>query len=257
MRTLPLLTLLLATTVVSPMANAQQLRQPPGQPSTLPSRGGPGTPTPITRFTPLQLDIHFDDASLFEIINDDETLRAELRLLSDGAGLFIGAWEVSEPGFSGFRPLSQIRIASAGRQMRKLISPVLPNARPGLYEVRFRPSSGMPTKAIRYSVVPNQSQDRPEVALLSPLPEGRILPKTPFRWSSVPGAATYQLQILGGRERLVAVDVDDTSAQLRPPALERLRDYVGPMNWRVIAVDGEGYVLGVAASQTIGSEPVQ
>ena len=243
----------LATLLLPPAAEAQQLRQPPDATDQVRSPDGRGLITPpVTEFTVLRSGVEFDGGSLFEIVERGETLRAQLRVLSDGAGIFTGTWEISDPEISGFRPLGRVRMPSAGRQMRRHISPVLPTTRPGLYELRFRPTSGAPTGAIRYSVVPAPAAYGGGFALLEPQPHVPLRPDTRFQWAPVVAAAAYQLQILGGRERLVAVDLTGTSTQLRPPAFARLRDHKGPLDWRVVAFDADGLVLSISESRPTG-----
>lgn len=244
MRSRHLVILVLTTALMGSPLAAQQLRQPP-------DANGRIAP-PITRFTPLRADIQFDDGSLFRVLTQRDTVRAELRVLGDGSGLLSGTWEISEPGISGFRPLARVRVPSAGRQLRVLVSPAMPVSRPGLYELRFRPASGAATRPIFYSVVPIPRDTGAEVVLLAPQPGLRILAETVFRWAPVAGATVYRLEILSAQTRLVAVDVTRETAHLHPRALARLRRQAGPLDWRVTAYDAQGRILGVSDSRATG-----
>jgi peroxiredoxin len=80
---------------------------------------------------------------------------------------------------------------------------------------------------------------RPDRAprLLSPLPNARVPYAVTFRWSGVPGAAAYAIQVSDKESFPAPLLVDETATELSYRADLRV---AGPLWWRVRALDSRG-----------------
>ncbi|HEU4529927.1 MAG TPA: hypothetical protein VFR59_02030 [Steroidobacteraceae bacterium] len=169
--------------------------------STLDSaRDGTAAQLQITR-----MELAFESGNRIEIADAGEQLTARLTVGYGGSGTLRGRWQIAEPGGGNrpfFRTIALVRETLAPVQRAVIDSPLLPTQVRGRYVLRFCLE---PTDAADEECADSSSsvQTLYEIAAQGGAAEIRTLqpnglaagPGTPFRWSEVTGAITYQLQI--------------------------------------------------------------
>lgn len=158
-----------------------------------------------TQLQVVRMELAFRSGNRIEIADPGSQLAARLTIGYGGSGTLRGRWQIAEPGGGSrpfFRTLALVRETLAPVQRAVIESPSLPTHARGRYVLRFcletpdaiaeecaDSSSSVQTL---YEVMAQESVA--EIPGLQPngLAAGA---QTPFRWSGVPGATTYQLQI--------------------------------------------------------------
>ncbi|MGM0632190.1 MAG: hypothetical protein ACQETO_03350 [Pseudomonadota bacterium] len=226
-----------------------------------------------------RISLLFDRASVTETIDMAETLRAEASIRYQGAGLINAVWEVAMPasiqGNPFFVPIARVRDYLAGTREVTLESPVLPSREAGIYRVRLRvlePSLDTDELLLTYRVTEQSVQQRQRVPTIDMAPPRQIRSideNTEFRWQPVQGSDVYRLEFYDQWPDGELPDgrVDDTmtqqagfalspstglmvngrqsSARLGRAVARRLRPGES-YYWRLVAIDGEGRVLGAS-----------
>ena len=220
--------------------------------------------------------LEFDTGNNTAIIERDADLRAALTVQHTGTGILRGRWQIAEPGSSEavpvFRTLALVNMQVRAGQRSRLRSPLLPTSRAGVYLLRFCVSGPDPAAAGEDAQCPDAAQvvhatyqvhAQPGFSVvrirgLAP-DRSRLDPAGLLRWSAVPGAATYQVQIFeftpraatdgeAPEPRFVAgllVPGDSAATPLGALARSRLdpeRRYL----WRVTAHDEAGVRIGMS-----------
>lgn len=153
----------------------------------------------------LRMELTFASGKRIELVEDGARLLARLTVGYGGSGTLRGRWQVAEPGGGStpfFRTLGLIRETFAPVQRAVLESPVLPTHARGRYVLRFcleAEDSAAEECADSSSSVQTfyEVADQDGVAEIRGLQPSGLAANagTAFRWTGVPGATTYQLQI--------------------------------------------------------------
>ena len=176
-----------------------------------------------------------------------------------GHGLLEGVWEIAGPMTSdqrpGWRTLAPIhRMLGAGGTVQ-LVSPDLPTATPGVYQLRLRlirPPVQSDTLMLRYQVTNAHTLldgVRP-IALSAPDEGARLRPNTRFRWQCLPGAHHYLLLLQAeddqpplGQAVRPACSAEQMDTTLSEGVWSRLRPHES-WHWWVEAIDAHGRPIG-------------
>jgi hypothetical protein len=220
--------------------------------------------------------LEFDTGNNTAIVERDTDLRAGLTVQHTGTGILRGRWQIAEPGSSEaipvFRNLALVNKQVRAGQRSHLRSPALPTARPGVYLLRFCVAGADPVIATDDAQCPNAGQvvhatyqvhaqagfSVTRIRGLAP-DRARLDSAGMLRWNTVPGAATYQVQIFEFAPRATTGDeppeprfvagmlVPGDAGATRLTALARSR--LSPERrylWRVTAHDEAGVTIGAS-----------
>ncbi len=217
----------------------------------------------------VRMELAFTSGNRIEIADPGSPLTARLTVGYGGSGTLRGRWQIAEPGGGNrpfFRTLALVRETLAPVQRAVIESPRLPTQVRGRYVLRFcletpdatdeeciDSSSSVQTL---YEITAHENVA--EIRSLQPngLAAG---PATPFRWSEVEGATTYQLQIFlpgtpasGALESVSESELQFVTGLLVPSGTsqtalsELVRSKLEPgrrYSWRVTAHDVDGRLL--------------
>jgi hypothetical protein len=239
----------------------------------------PITSSAAAGFAITRIALTFDNGAPVRIVGMKGTLHAQAEIRFNGTGLLQATWEVAGPtstaGEPFFRPLGSVRQYFAGGDKQTLSSPNLPAETSGLFLVRLRitdPAPDFEQPVIRYFVSSGRPGERvpvQPVALVGPPDRALLASDTQFIWEPVRGARAYQLQIYV-KQRLPGDSLPDLGGEpgvplpalpqgppvtglLVPGAQSRAslgaatRGHLPPGQtflWRVIAIGGDGSVVG-------------
>jgi hypothetical protein len=166
------------------------------------TRDGTTAQLQITR-----MELAFTSGNRIEIVDAGERLTARLTVAYGGSGTLRGRWQIAEPGGGNrpfFRTVALVRETLAPVQRAVIDSPLLPTQVRGRYVLRFCLEAADATQTQEECADSSSSvQTLYEIAAQESIAQiGSLQPNglaagaaTPFRWSEVPGATTYQLQI--------------------------------------------------------------
>ncbi|MGC3940897.1 hypothetical protein ACOTTU_24115 [Roseobacter sp. EG26] len=203
------------------------------------------------------IELRFEDASRFQVIDSGQDLTAQLALTTSGRGVLRGSWEVAGPVSrrgAGFRPIGRLQQFIAGPRSSTFVSPPLPSNAPGVYSVRFVPDQAPqrdvlePAIVLRYTVVSKRNAVENSIGLFAPKPGESLTRTTQFRWQTIQGTRTYRLEFFDfktGRTPpapVAAILSEDNHVQLRDFTFERITSS-GELYWRVVSLDSEGKEL--------------
>ncbi len=186
-----------------------------------------------------RMELAFASGNRIEIADPGSSLTARLTLGYGGSGTLRGRWQIAEPGGGNrpfFRTLALVREPLAPVQRAVIESPQLPTQARGRYVLRFcleTQEAGTEECVDSSSTV----QTLYEIAAYERVaeidgvqPNGLAAgPATPFRWSEVQGATTYQLQIfLPGTPAPGALLDGDSPANASPASASDPASASGP-----------------------------
>jgi hypothetical protein len=239
----------------------------------------PITSAAAAGFAITRIALTFDNGAPVRIVGTKETLHAQAEIRFTGTGLLQATWEVAGPtstaGEPFFRPLATVRQYLAGGDRQTLSGPNLPVETSGLFLVRLRiadPAPDFEQPVIRYFVTSGKPGERvpgQPVGLVAPPDRALLAADTQFIWEPVRGARAYQLQIYA-KQRLPGDTLPDLGgepsaplpalpqgppvtgllvpgAQSRASLSAATRGHLPPGRsflWRVIAIGGDGSVVG-------------
>jgi len=208
----------------------------------------------------LRMELEFESGRRIEVIERGAALDARLILSYTGGGTLRGRWQVADPGGGErpfFRTVSLVRENLAPTQRATIESPKLPTNLSGRYALRFcletaaenQPEECADSSAGVQSLYEVRMPDH-SASIHGLFPAGGDAgPGSVFRWSEVPGASIYQLQIMraaaGGSVEFVTGALVPGAApnailsQLTLSKLEPGQRY----RWRVTAHDVDGGLL--------------
>ncbi|MEO8062437.1 MAG: hypothetical protein ABI821_06795 [Pseudomonadota bacterium] len=208
----------------------------------------------------LRMELAFESGRRIEVVERGAALEARLTLSYSGGGTLRGRWQVADPGGGErpfFRTVSLVRENLSPTQRATLESPKLPTNLSGRYALRFcletaaanQPEECADSSAGVQSLYEVRVPDH-TVAITGLFPAGGDAgPGSVFRWSGVPGASIYQLQIMragagGNVEFVTGVLVPGAApnsilSQLALSKLEPGQRY----RWRITAHDVDGGLL--------------
>lgn len=193
------------------------------------------------------------------VVPQGAPLAARALMRYRGHGLLEGVWEIAGPLTGdqrpGWRTLASIhRMLGAGGTVQ-LVSPALPTAIPGAYQLRLRltrPPVQRDTLVLRYQVTNAHTLlggVRP-IALSAPDEGARLRPNTRFRWQCLPGVHHYLLLLQSdknqpplGQAVRPACSAEQMETTLREGVWSRLRPD-GKWHWWVEAIDEHGRSIG-------------
>ncbi len=213
-----------------------------------------------------RIQMQFNNGKRVTSLRTNGELQAEALLRYRGSGMLEYSWEIAAPPSTQSQPfftpmINRKQFVLAGSEI-KLQSPVLPNARNGLYLVRLRidnPNPGLPIPELRYTVI-SKSEDQPKTLLVGSPPQNAVLStETKFSWQAVAGAKVYQVEIFVG----LPDDSSPVTSELKRPitgtqvsANQQMLSFnsisLSHLNpgqnyyWRVIAVNPKGKVLAIS-----------
>jgi hypothetical protein len=213
-----------------------------------------------------RVQMQFSNGKQITTLAAGSDLQAEAILRYRGSGMLEYSWEIASPpstqGQAFFTPMnSRKQFVLAGSEI-KLLSPILPNNRNGLYFVRLKinkPSPSFELPTIRYTLLP-KAVSQPKNLLVGSPPQNAVLStETQFSWQAVDGAKVYQVEIfLGNPDATTPVAKHlkrpVTGAQI-PASKQQLAfnsvslSHLTPGKnyyWRVVAVDQRGKVLAIS-----------
>lgn len=225
--------------------------------------------------------LKFDDGAPLKVVDQGDSVSVQAEVSFNGTGLIRGVWEVADPattaGTPVFRPLRTVRQYLIAGDAKTLVSPGLPTHRTGLYLVRLRLTElelGFTLPEIRYFVSGRRPAAVPppaHIGLVKPAPSALLKPRQLFQWSAVKGSQAYQLEIYADAGPAIENSLPDLRggselAKPRVPAGQRpvtglvvsgkktktglspvSRRHLQPKQryvWRVLAIDGQGAVIG-------------
>ena len=246
----------------------------------------PITSSAAAAFAVTRVALSFDDGAPVRIVDPKARVHAQAEIRFNGTGLLQASWEVAGPtstaGEAFFRTLATVRQYFAGGDRLTLAGPDLPTETSGLYLVRLRitdPAPDFEQPVIRYFVSSGKAGERlPQqpLGLVAP-PNGAVLaPDTQFAWEPVRGARAYQIELYA-KPRLPGDALPDLGRDpdAAPPALPQgppltgllvpgaqsraslgaaSRGHLPPGQsflWRIIAIGGDGSVLGESAMREL------
>lgn len=205
-----------------------------------------------------RIELKFENAARTDVVQKGDTLRAVADVSFRSNGLLRGEWRLVDPTASlggqtsGRRVLQVVRqqLVSSGEGRTRIVSPLLPTDKNGLYFLSFSvedTDSTIDIPILRYFVLEGRDDVPPtNVSILAPANTAVINPETVFSWNAVPGAQAYQLEILetGGETPLTAklVPASDLKLLLSTLSFEDLSANT-LYDWRVRAL-ANGTVIG-------------
>jgi len=204
------------------------------------------------------VDVHFDDASLYRVVGAGAALTAVAKVTTTGRGRIEAVWQIQGPSGGGFRTLRRVTASAAGPRVISLESPPLPTDQPGQYRLRLAlggDGTGTDDPTITYVVGAGGAVTA--LALQAPAADAVLSAATRFEWTSVKGAVRYRVEFLaqGSAQVVAGVDVKTNVATIKPFTLARLDD--GAVTWRVTAYDAAGTVLAQSPARRIGGSFVK
>ncbi len=250
------------------------------------SIGGSGA----ANFGVTRLALEFDDGAVVRVVPLKSQLSAVANVNYNGSGMFIGYWEVADPGSTFGTPIfSQMQAVFqglGGDESVKFASQNLPTENQGLYKVRLHvtnPLPGFEPPVLYYYVgepkVGSAFSFMP-MTILNPPNQSYVDPVTQFVWQPVTGAGAYKIEIFAnpdaGSSNLPEIggansDLDPQqvrSALSRPPMAGMLvggnqtRTMLSPSTraklirhgsyyWRIQAIGTDGSTIGEAEVREI------
>lgn len=151
-----------------------------------------------------RIQLRFEPGSALRIVARDQPLQAWADLEYVGSGELVAQWEVAEPGSTSgapvFRPLARLRRQIEGGGRVSLRSPDLPTDRTGVFLVRLMsidPDPAFDEPVLRYYVAADADSILEPVGIIVREPANQALldDDTIFRWSPIPGARAYRLEL--------------------------------------------------------------
>jgi hypothetical protein len=242
----------------------------------------PLTSSSAAGFAITRVALTFDNGAPVRVVAAKETMHAQAEIRFNGTGLLQATWEVAGPASTAgepfFRPLSSVRQYLAGGDRQTLSSPNLPAETSGLFLVRLRitdPAPDFEQPVVRYFVSsgrPGERVPRQPVALVGPPDRALLASDTQFIWEPIRGARAYQLEIYA-KPRSLGDNLPELGREpdAPPPALPQgpplaglllpgaqsrgslggaTRGHLPPGQsflWRIIAIGGDGSVVGESA----------
>lgn len=240
------------------------------------------TSSALGNFNISAMSLSFEDGSVVQIIQPKHKLKARAVINYSGTGQLQAVWEVANPVSTAvkpvYRPLMVVRQYLTGGGKQIITSPELPADIMGLYLVRLRitqPTPGFTQPLLRYVVSkgkPGEQLPVVPIGLDMPASGTLLVPDTLFAWQPVHGARVYEIVFyaramtaidklpdLGGDSGPVSqtlpnsppaagiqISARQTRTVLSAATLSRLKP--GKIyQWRVIAIDEKGNVIGVSA----------
>lgn len=226
-----------------------------------------------------RVELSFDDDTRSRVLPKDEELRVVAEVKTSGVGLLNVQWEIASPattaGTPVFRPFALVRQGVGGGGRTVITSPPLPTAEEGTHLVRLRvmePDLDYTTPTLQYYVtakrVAGAAAARRDILLTGPRPGEPLSAETRFSWSAVPGSDAYQLLFFtapaGSAKEIPAKEIPadastlagvfvaggSTETTLEAATLEHL-PAGGRFLWKVIAIDGNGAIIGASAAREI------
>lgn len=221
-----------------------------------------------------RVELSFDDDTRSRVLPRGEELRVVAQVSTSGVGLLNVQWEVASAattaGTPVFRPLSLVRQGVGGGGRTVITSPPLPTAEEGTHLVRLRvmePDLAYTTPTLQYYVTAKRAAGAAaapqDILLTGPRPGAPLTAETRFSWSAVPGSDAYQLlfyaapaepaaPVSAGDDALAGVFVagGSTETVLEPVTLRHL-SAGGRFLWKVIAIDGNGAIIGASSAREI------
>ncbi|MEO8530249.1 MAG: hypothetical protein ABI459_03430 [Deltaproteobacteria bacterium] len=203
------------------------------------------------------VDLHFDDASLYRVIGSGAALTALAKVTTTGRGRLEAIWQLQGPS-GGFRTLRRVTLAAGGPRATSLESPPLPTDQPGQYRLKLvlgGDGAGSDDPVITYVV--GSGGAVAALALKTPAADAKLSAATRFEWTPITGAARYRVEFmaLGSSTVIAGVDVAASGATIKPFTLSRIDN--GAVTWRVTAYDAAGAVLAQSPHRRIGGTFVQ
>ncbi|MEH6633032.1 MAG: hypothetical protein V7776_19615 [Halopseudomonas aestusnigri] len=211
-----------------------------------------------------RIDLHFENDSRTDVIPKGDSRRAIADINFQSSGLLKGEWRIIDPtaslGSARGRVLQVVRqqVVSSGQGRTRIISPVLPTAKNGLYLLTFSVENAdgiSELPVLRYFVLEgagNAPEDN--LSTLSPGNGARITANTVFSWDNIPGALAYQIEIfLPGGTKIISGKVvpgNELKLQLSGFSLSNLTSGES-YDWRLRAFDKKGHVIGSSPRQLI------
>ena len=218
-----------------------------------------------------RVQMQFSNGKRVTSLSAESELQAEALLRYRGSGMIEYSWEIASPpstqGQIFYTPMvSRKQFVLAGSEI-KLQSPILPSSRNGLYFVRLKlnnPNPNFELPILRYTVVP-QTSEQPKSLLVGSPPQDAVLStKTQFSWQAVSDAKVYQVEVFLEQPNDTAYS---TKQLIRPvtgtqvPATKETLSFNAislahlrtgqTYYWRVIAVDQAGKVLAISKSRRL------
>ncbi|WP_157719131.1 hypothetical protein [Halopseudomonas salegens] len=209
-----------------------------------------------------RIDLTFEDASRTDVVGQRTELRAVADVSFRSSGVLQGEWRVIDPtaslGSGAGRVLQVVRqsLVSAGEGKVRVVSPLLPTERQGLYLLAFSvrdTSARMDIPILRYFVIDNSQPmpvaDLPELVVDQPRDNALLDHDTTFAWQPVSNAHAYQVEIFarGGSVPLSGklVPSADLSMALSNMTLDWLSSGTS-YQWQLRAFDSEGRVIAIS-----------
>jgi hypothetical protein len=219
----------------------------------------------------LRMELQFASGKRVEIAPRAASLVARLTLSYSGGGTLRGRWQVAEPGGGAnpfFRTVSLVRATLAPTQRATLESPRLPTQSSGRYALRFCLDAGganpdedcADSSAGVQTIYEVSAPAAAAITMLAPA-GGSAGPASIFRWTAVPGASLYQLQIMIARDGLEPQFVTGlllpgltAEAALSQLVISKLVPG-SRYRWRVTAHDANGGLLARSDSEEFVYRP--
>lgn len=237
-------------------------------------------------FSVSRLALAFDNGAPVRVLGMKESLQAVAEIGFSGSGLVQGVWEIAGPSSTSgqpvYRTLNPVRQYLTGGSQQTLRSPNLPTDSSGFYLVRFRltdPVPGFEQPVLRYFVSsgkPGEVLPVVPIGLVLPAHQSLLAPDDVFAWEPIRGARAYQLEVytaapqagdslpdLGGEATTKAPALPHTppvtgmlvpGSQTKTTLSASARTHLPPGGrylWRVLAIGGDGSVIGQSPAREI------
>ncbi|MFD2206531.1 hypothetical protein [Kiloniella antarctica] len=211
-----------------------------------------------------RIDLHFENDSRTDVIPKGDSRRAIADINFRSSGVLRGEWRIIDPtaslGSARGRVLQVVRqqLVSSGQGRTRIISPVLPTTKNGLYLITFsvENADGISELPVLKYFVLEGAGNAPEdnLSALSPGNGARITANTIFSWENIPGALAYQVEIFQpGGTKIISGKVvpgNELKLQLSEFSLSNLASGES-YDWRLRAFDKKGHVIGSSPRQLI------
>lgn len=236
---------------------------------------GPSNSTGLPADSALILDniqLVFDDDSSLRVVKTDTAFNAQLRLYYSNSGLFSGVWELATPastmGEPFFQPIENVNLALPPQREREISSPPLPTDENGLYILRFRVLRGAQVNPgnllLHYFVNRNGELSglrKLSMQIREPFAGTTLGIDTRFSWLEVPQAVAYRLEIYRAEDGDVQERKPISGSLVPATQTELLFSAISARHlvpnqyyqWRIIALDAEGRVIGESPLKDIRS----